>query len=446
MTEEREERDGSSDDGTAASDRASSPAAGFVWGLTPDASAPDPAVHSARQPWWKRAAPAAGAEEATPLSSPPKDDLPSDDSPAHEAVAAQPFVEKPFAQETPTAELSIAESAEPEPEQFDWPPIESLPTQPFSFETEFEPDSESESENHPSGLDPSEPAPIFGTLGTFEPVDRPSQPAPIFGTLGSFEPVDPPSQSETADAAFGSSGAPTSSGFGNAAANSATPTAAVLHSGVVPRIPAGEAGFTGIGGSGGSGPGGAGGSGAAGGAGGRHNPKLLWWVAGGLVLLVVVVAVFFFGSKFGAQPPAASSSPGASPVVTAAASPGVHAWDALFGGECLNPYTSPWQNEFTVVDCASPHAAQLVYRGSFGGDAAAAFPGEQALGSQINALCTQNGIVDPSAAAQHSGLQVQGAYPVTAEQWQSGQRYYYCFVSSSDGKQITGSLQGAGPQ
>ena len=119
--------------------------------------------------------------------------------------------------------------------------------------------------------------------------------------------------------------------------------------------------------------------------------------------------------------------------------------DTLFGGECLDPFSSPWAETFTVVDCAAPHAAQLVYRGGFDGDAAAAFPGEEALAGQINALCGTPGIVDLAAAAAFGELQLQGSFPVTAEQWEAGQRNYYCFVTQVSAEPITGSVAGPGP-
>lgn len=231
--------------------------------------------------------------------------------------------------------------------------------------------------------------------------------------------------------------APTES-YGEDLSHWTAPTPAVPDASTVNdtgRIPAGEAGFAGVGES------------AV--AKRPTNTNLLWWVTGGLIALVVVVALFFFGSqipKWISGGGAATPTPTAPVTPTAIATPGVVAWDQLYGGECLEPFTSPWAEDFTVVDCATAHAAQLVYRGTFEGDATTAFPGEDALGAQINALCTRNGIFDTTAASAFSTLQVQGAYPVTAEQWDGGQRSYYCFVNTSDGAAITGSLAGAGPQ
>lgn len=201
------------------------------------------------------------------------------------------------------------------------------------------------------------------------------------------------------------------------------------------RVPAGAAGFAGVGDAPASKP--------------VSNGSLLWWIAGGLVALLVIVGLYYFGTQISRLVSGGASAPTATatPLPTEAAAPGTWAWDQLAGGECLDPYTDAWQQEYTVVDCAAPHAAQMVYRGTFASDGATvAFPGEAELGAQINTLCTQPGVFDTKAASAYSDLRVQGAYPVTADQWDSGQNAYYCFVSRADGAPLTGSLAGPGPQ
>ena len=125
-------------------------------------------------------------------------------------------------------------------------------------------------------------------------------------------------------------------------------------------------------------------------------------------------------------------------------SAGVHPWNTLFGGECLEPYDSPWAEDFTVVDCATAHTGQLVFRGTVDGDATTVFPGEAELAAQINVLCSAAGLIDLTAAAAAADVQVQGSYPVTDEQWTAGERRYYCFVSRSSGEPLTSSLAGPG--
>ena len=98
------------------------------------------------------------------------------------------------------------------------------------------------------------------------------------------------------------------------------------------------------------------------------------WIAGALLAVIVLVGLFFAAGNSSAAPPrppwpvqrdAATdrhADPHGRPGATGPQPAGVHKWDTLFGGECLQPYASPWDEEFTVADCAAPHAAQLVYR------------------------------------------------------------------------------------
>jgi hypothetical protein len=123
---------------------------------------------------------------------------------------------------------------------------------------------------------------------------------------------------------------------------------------------------------------------------------------------------------------------------------GVWAWDELRGGECLDPYVGPWEEEFTVVDCAIPHPAQMVFRGTFPASAEGVtddpYPGAEILQGQLSLLCTAPGIIDLAVAGQYPDVQFQGSYPATAEQWDGGNRYYYCFVSRSSDEPLTASV------
>jgi hypothetical protein len=206
-------------------------------------------------------------------------------------------------------------------------------------------------------------------------------------------------------------------------------------------------------GSRGGGATGSGGSGSGSKPGGNRTTRTLLWVAGGLVVLLVLAGLFYLGTQLtrgGGASPSADGAPSAAeettvPAPTAVQPPGVHAWNTLFGGECVEPFESVWAEQFTVVDCASPHGAQLVYRGTLAGDAAAPFPGEAELGAQMAALCRADGVIDTAAATAIPDLQVQGSFPVTEEQWAAGERTYYCFVNRAGGEPITGTLQGPGP-
>ncbi len=183
--------------------------------------------------------------------------------------------------------------------------------------------------------------------------------------------------------------------------------------------------------------------------------KVLLAVAGGLVALLALAALFLLGTRLpailGPAPavaPSASPSPTPSPTPTVdpigPVEPGVWAWDELLGGECLDPYADPWAEEFTVVDCANPHPAQMVVRGTFPASAEGVtddpYPGAEALQGQLSLLCTAPGVLDLAVAGQYPDVQFQGTYPANAEQWDAGDRHYYCFVSRSSGEPLTGSV------
>jgi hypothetical protein len=121
---------------------------------------------------------------------------------------------------------------------------------------------------------------------------------------------------------------------------------------------------------------------------------------------------------------------------------GTYKWDALRGGECLAPYDSAWAEKFTVVDCATPHPAQMVFRGTFpGADVASApYPGADALQAQINLLCTAPSVINLGAAGAYNDIQIAGSFPADEKQWTSGARSYYCFVTRSSGQALTTSV------
>ena len=178
--------------------------------------------------------------------------------------------------------------------------------------------------------------------------------------------------------------------------------------------------------------------------------RILISVAGGLLALLALVALFFVGTRlpalFAHQTPVASTSPSASPTPSSTARPvgpvanGVHAWDELLGGECLNPFTNPWAEKFTVVDCATPHPAQMVFRGTFDTKADPTFPGADKLQAQISLLCAAPGVINLAAAGAYSDAQVQGSYAVTEQEWADGEHDYFCFVSRKSGQPLTGSV------
>ncbi|RIJ59297.1 large membrane associated protein, partial [Clavibacter phaseoli] len=176
------------------------------------------------------------------------------------------------------------------------------------------------------------------------------------------------------------------------------------------------------------------------------------WVGGAILLVLLLVGLFYLGQRLGSGP-----APDAAPVATATAeatptpSPtptdpvqgpaaaGVQAWDALLGGECIDPYATPWEEEFTVVDCGSEHHAQMVARVALPqtGDE---FPGEEAVRDSADELCIADTVIDYAAARAYDDVQYQSAYPITQDEWTAGNRDVYCFVSRAGGGTFTGSI------
>ncbi|MFB2580179.1 hypothetical protein ACEXQD_02935 [Herbiconiux sp. P15] len=228
--------------------------------------------------------------------------------------------------------------------------------------------------------------------------------------------------------------------------------------------------------------------GGSGGGVGARDARFVWvvLVVGVVVALGVAVALFFAGMAAGgsaagagvggsgqsdradesvpgasasgsptaapSEAPATTAPPTSDPAPEAAAAaptgpvgPGVHDWNELSGGECLGGFTSPWSEQFTVVDCAGEHNAQLVTRGSFTdptdpASAAVPFPGEAELAGRLNLLCTAPAVLDYAAAGALPDVQWQAAYPVTEAEWVAGERSYYCFFSRTSGEPLGASL------
>ncbi|MEO8529301.1 MAG: hypothetical protein ABI435_09490, partial [Pseudolysinimonas sp.] len=61
------------------------------------------------------------------------------------------------------------------------------------------------------------------------------------------------------------------------------------------------------------------------------------------------------------------------------------------------------------------------------------------LQTEITLLCSAPGIVDLAAAGVYNDAQIQGAYPVTKEEWKADPSYF-CFISRSSGDVMTGSV------
>ncbi|MGN6409517.1 MAG: hypothetical protein ACTHMH_14295 [Curtobacterium sp.] len=200
---------------------------------------------------------------------------------------------------------------------------------------------------------------------------------------------------------------------------------------------------------------------------GRRGKLLLIW--GSIVLIVVlIVAVFaltqwILGNRIDERTPAptatsaasAAATPKATPTAapsqpssastsletlqfaTTPATPGEHGWTDLAGGECLSPFTNAWAQTYTVVDCQTPHVAQLTARLPV---SANQWPGPDALAAQAAEQCQSSEALNASAAAAYGDVQVQGSYAPDQATWDQGDTFISCFVTRSSGDTMTGSV------
>ncbi|MFF2372353.1 hypothetical protein [Agromyces sp. NPDC058110] len=457
----------------------------YQWGIRPDPTADDPHADAPMgSPLRSLAFGGAAAAAAAPIAPVVRSAAPVADPIDEAALESEPFgadgdwFTEP-APEEPTAATAMLPVV---PAQHDPAPTEAFSNDPFAFAdgasndpfafadepdhdpfanpagaTQRLPIAPTESWNadrQPDAVEPDDDNPFASLFAPTGPVGVAAGAgvagaSAASGRFGAFA-----AASGSGSGASGSGGAfgGAAGGAGGASGGATGP----MRGGASGGHPGGSGGgYSGGSSSGGSGSGSGGKGGSDTGSGGRGPAKPLIWVAGGLLVLVVLAGLFFFGTKLVGGDAAASLSPSASesdaasdtpaPEPTAPQPMGVHAWNTLFGGECLDPFASAWEEEYTVVDCGVAHAAQLVYRGTLPGDEAAAFPGEAELGAQMNTLCTAAGIVDVAAASGVPDLQVQGSYPVTEEQWAAGERTYYCFANRAGGEPLTGSIAGPGP-
>ncbi|MFS2076660.1 septum formation family protein, partial [Curtobacterium sp. CT11-133] len=136
-------------------------------------------------------------------------------------------------------------------------------------------------------------------------------------------------------------------------------------------------------------------------------------------------------------PSSASTSLETLQFATTPATPGEHAWTDLAGGECLSPFTNAWAQTYTVVDCQTPHVAQLTARLPV---SANQWPGPDALAAQAAEQCQTSAALNASAAAAYGDVQVQGSYAPDQATWDQGDTFISCFVTRSSGETMTGSV------
>lgn len=171
----------------------------------------------------------------------------------------------------------------------------------------------------------------------------------------------------------------------------------------------------------------------------------LMLTVGGILVALVAVGAWLAGALVAT--PAATPTPtetAAPALPTGTQPPGEYPFAQLYGGECIEPFVDAWAATFTVVDCAAPHAAQLVYSGDLAIDGTyPSYPGDSRIGKAALAGCSRPGVLDLSTAKGFTDLQLSAAYPVSSVDWDSGDTRYFCFASRSSGEALDTSVAGS---
>ena len=110
-------------------------------------------------------------------------------------------------------------------------------------------------------------------------------------------------------------------------------------------------------------------------------------------------------------------------------------------GECYEGEPT----DLSVVDCDQPHHGELFFRAP-PGDAAAAYPGTDALRELVGQACLANLPTYYGAGADvavTAGIEVQPVVP-SEDEWNDGTQDGFCVAVSAEGGTATGSIKGQG--
>lgn len=411
---------------------------GFSWGLTPGADQPvTPAPPVTPTP------PVTPAPPVTPPATPPAATPPAAPPPPaapagtwFDTLGQQPAQQPAFPPAQPRHPEQPHDPAPLDAGLAGTPPESQPPAAPMPFETGVLPDVAPDARDAPPFWEP-EPTQMMDAL-ELEPDPRPEQPPKQPFTRSVFPEGTELLPEQPAQPAFGAPAGETSqisaldalfgeTQFKEYEAGLADPNQNPFARREVddPAVPGGPGGRRPQ-------------------AGVSRLQKTLLIVLGSALAVIALIGLFFLGIRLpallGPAPavtaPSASPSPSATAEALGPVAPGTYHYDELLGGECIDPYTSPWQDEYTVIDCATPHAAQMVRRGDIAEDPTllGVYPGEDVLQIQVLKLCRVAGIFSSASSKIKDGV-VAGSYP-TEEQWDEGTRSYYCFVTRSSGEPL----------
>ncbi len=117
------------------------------------------------------------------------------------------------------------------------------------------------------------------------------------------------------------------------------------------------------------------------------------------------------------------------------------ALERLAEGDCVDDYSRVGDalGTYTLIDCARPHAAQLVYIAEFGDDVDG-YLGQQASSDLAGSVCAaalryRLNLVDEVGELPSAAL--AGIYQ-SRSNWATGSTQFYCFLVNEDGSPLVG--------
>ena len=161
----------------------------------------------------------------------------------------------------------------------------------------------------------------------------------------------------------------------------------------------------------------------------------------GRITAVLALAAIVVAAVWNPFAPDAQVQSTAVPVTTGPLGAGTVAAGQLAAGQCFTSYASAWQDEFTLVDCTQPHAAELyaITQATVVANETV-YPGEDRMADEAMRACQAAGVLPHEAAASIPDLRVEAAFALTQAEWDAGVRSYWCFASRAGGAPLESSL------
>ena len=175
----------------------------------------------------------------------------------------------------------------------------------------------------------------------------------------------------------------------------------------------------------------------------RRNALII--VGAGLATLAAVIAIIAISNSSTSSNSPTSSVPSPMASSSPKASASQLAYDQLRPGHCLqvpNINTiSTWPDLFTVVPCAQPHTGEVFFTGDVWPQAMA-YPGDNAVSNQADALCGREFTTYDGISPDQSAFTSSDEIPESSS-WSSGDRSVQCIAYGPDGVPIDYSIKGS---